>query len=323
MASTPTLLALPLLFLLAAQDGPPEPKPEDFPEALRPYLELADGLEDLERSLTLQLAVQLGMVRERAELPAAYRKAARRHRENWNEELAALVAELGPRARDGEPAGGALFYDTGVDLDRERRTARVLREPEIRLVADERYGERTERRELIARYPQGLEPEDAERLDAILEKVAGPLEERDNPWLVHASTHLVFMSLGAWEDYARPLEEKGTPFGTMEEFLARIQKELRVALVDPLTPRLDEADREDRNFRYEGELVVLARGDDDEWEVPEELLATNALDRVSVLVLQVPAQEEYGRQAELDYAVLGLIAGGEHRLLYEGPLPIE
>lgn len=304
------------------QDRPPLPQADDFPEALQPYVAIGEELEGLERSLTLQLAVGLGMAVERKRLPAEFRAHGEHHRDDWNEELGALLEELGPRATGGRVAGGALYLDTGMELDREAGTAQVLRKPDLRMLAAEDHASLVERRILIAGMPAGLAAEDAKRLQAILVEETGELEDRDNPWLGHAESMLMFMSFGGWDDYSGDLKAGGTPFGTFDEFMARVQKELRIALVDPLVPQLEDAERKGRNFRFEGDLRLIAHAPDDAWDVPSTVLETNALDHVAVLVIQVPELKSYASKQKLERVVIGLVAGGAHHELYDGKWPL-
>ena len=326
-----SLLALPSLLLawvpLAAQQGPP-PRPtlDQFPAPLRPYVEPTEGLEGLEYSLALQMGMALGIAAEHEELGKDYRDLGRHHVANWNAQVGALLEELGPEAGDGL-VGGALFYDTGVKVDRAAGTHEVLRKPEMRLVADPGLAERFERRRLIAGLCSvaGLSKEDATKLKEILTAETGELGDAEDPWLGHAHSHLLFMTLGRgmWDKYAAGMVADGTPFGPFDQFQATLGEHVRAALLDPLRPELPAADRDGRNFRYEGDVVLRVHAADaEEWSLPATLAETNALDKSPILVVEVEAAKTFRAKAKRDRLRVGMVAGGEHRPLYDDAWPL-
>lgn len=314
-------LAIPRL-----QDAPPRPTPEQFPAALRPYLKAAAGLEGLEQSLTTQIAVSLGMAAEKNKLERSARKSCEQSAANWNEQIGALLAALGPNA-DGKLAGGALFYDTGLRVDRDKATAEISRSPEFRIVVDARCAERIERRRLIAGMCSraGLPQEAAEQFRETLTKEAGGLGDAEDPWIGHAHTSLMFMALGEelWTSYARDLIEKGTPFGTFDEFQAIMAKHVRSALVDPLRPEPPAVASAERNFRYEGDVAFLVHAANQaEWSAPAELASANASDRSPILVVEAQQTKNWAAGAKRERVRIGIVAGGAHRVIYDGAWPL-
>lgn len=323
------LLALavaPLLAAAAQETGPPEIDPADFPEPLRPYLEPALELEGLEMSLTLSVGLSLGMASEQAELPAEFSAAARVARGNWNDILEGAVEAALEWEGDGH-FGGSLYYDTGTEISKDRRTAEVLRDPEFRLVHGEDTAEVILRRRLVHGMRAGLTEDDASKL---LERLRAATANRRefNPWLTHARSHAMFMSMGAFEDYARDMEESGTPFGTWDEFQARVIAETAKVLIAPLRAKLPEDEAKGRRFRHEGEFVVqLCDPKATTWAAPEELLAANAADASPILLIQVarPVEKAEGKRtaARSPKAIrIGMVAGGELRELHDGPFPL-
>lgn len=328
-------IALWLVPMLApAQEPEPTPRPalEQVPEELRaplrPYLEAAEGLEGLEQSLTVQVAMALGIARERKAVGREFRELSEHHAENWNEQIGALLEALGAEAGKGL-AGGALHYDTGLEVDRATKKVQVLRKPEFRLLPDPRFAERFARRRLVAGMcsRQGLPVEDAERMRKLLIDETGELGAHPDPWLTHAHTQLVFMSLGPemWNDYVAERVAEGkdaTPFGSFDEFQRTLGEHVRAALVDPLRPGLAEEDR-DRVFRYEGDVVLLVHAPDGTaWEAPAEIAAANAADHVPTLVVDVESAKSWRASAKHKRLRIGMVAGGAHRTLYDGGWPL-
>lgn len=308
------------------QSGPPRPTPEQVPAAVRPYLESTAGLEGLEQSLTTQVAISLGMAAEKDKLERSTRKSCEQFAANWNEQIGALLAALGPEAR-GRIVGGALFYDTGLRIDREHGTAEVLRSPEFRIVADARCGERLERRRLIAGMCSraGLPKEVAEQFRATLTKEVGDLGDAEDPWIGHAHSSLLFMTLGedVWKKYSNEMIEGGTPFGSFDEFQAIMAKHLRTALVDSLRPALPAAESADHNFRYEGDLALLVHAvEKTNWDAPTEFATTNASDHGPILVVEAQQTKSWAANAKHKRVRIGMVAGGSHRVIYDGAWPL-
>lgn len=97
-----------------------------------------------------------------------------------------------------------------------------------------------------------------------------------------------------------------------------------MALVDPLRPELPETERKEHNFRFEGDLVLQVFPEDaEDWEAPERLLVGNALDHLPALLIQTSAQKRYKAKTKLTRIVIGMVVGGEHRVLHDGPWPIQ
>lgn len=321
ICTTAAPLAVLAVATLALQSQVPErPKVTDFPAPIRPYLEASEGLEGLEMSLAMVVGLSFGSAVERKRLGGDFEADANEARKNWNYILTeALIWSA--KKPEGTLLGGGFFHDTGTRVAEDGSSYEVLRAPEFRLQAVEDVGAIVERRRLIGGMREGLSKDDAKTLRALVD----PLLEEDelNPWIRHAQSHLTFMSIGAWEKYVTEREKSGTPFGTWEEFQAQVLGELAKVLIHPMRATLPAGVTKDRNFRYESEYVIqVVAAEAHEWKVPDALVAANRADKSPTLLIQVPGRKKVTHKTKYDRITVGIVAGGEHRVIHDGRWPI-
>jgi hypothetical protein len=171
--------------------------PRDLPEVVREHLDVVTGLEGFDLSLTALFVRYLAFVVEREGLDPIYHPHAEALRDDRNERLGGLLASLDPGA-PGEPVHAVVYLDTGRRLFREEpMRLRVERAPRLRFapVGPELFAELA----LLERYIAGLGPDMARDEATHLKEAAERVEVNPikDPWFLHATTQLLFLSMGA------------------------------------------------------------------------------------------------------------------------------
>ncbi len=291
----------------------------DVPAALRPYVAAADGLEGSEQALTLTVATSIGSAAERKLLGS---KDADGARTNWNYILReALQRAAGAEA--GTLFGGGLFYDAGERLDPATQQTERARTPEFRLQAQANVRDVLELRRLVGAMYKGLSKVEASTLEGRLRPIVEAQGAEPSPWLMHAQSHLAAMAAGDFPSLAAREDDVDINASSWEEFCARIRVEVEAALVSPARATLPEGILKGRDFRFEGEFVIqVVDPESESWEAPDLVLTANRADRSPTLLIQIPTRSTITHKTRFERATIGVVAGGGHRVIHDGRLPI-
>lgn len=288
--------------------------PRDLPESVIEYLSPAEGLEGLEASLTALYCRSLGFASEGKKLPRRYRDFAKHQSSMWADLVAGEVGRI-----DWENpellVGSAMWHDTGRRVSpNELRVvgpAQIAFAPIESDVMDELLPLQSD----VAQFGVDMPKEAAGRLS---EAVTAYEDDFSDPWFGHSRFHLLMLKMGLHkeEHLANPFEMTGT------EFLKRIQRAVREALVDPLFPELPEDVAGEDIYFLEGLVFAqgIAKGED--WPEVPTLEAHNTMVHQPILLLQIEGGKP-GKSVKSPKRVrIAMVVDGETRTLHEGKWPL-